>query len=69
MLTLRGIKVHDDTHRVLMRLKSQMRGKSLDEVIRGMVKTSTGRSVEQHLATEKNLKLTTYMQREGAKQK
>jgi predicted CopG family antitoxin len=69
MLTLRGIKVHDDTHRVLKRLKSQIRGKSLDEVIRGMVKTSTGRSVEQHLATDKNLKITTYMQGEDAKQK
>ncbi len=69
MLKLRGIKVHDDTHRVLKRLKSQMRGKSLDEIIRGMVKTSTGRSVEQHLVTEKNLKITTYLQNEGAKQK
>jgi predicted CopG family antitoxin len=69
MLKVRGIKVHDDTHRVLKKLKSQMRAKSLDEIIRGMVKKSTGRSVEQHLVTEKNLKITTYLQNEGAKQK
>jgi hypothetical protein len=69
MLKLRGVKVHDDTHRVLKRLKSQARGKSLDEVIRGMIRASTGRTVEQHLAIEKNLKLTMYLQGEGAKQK
>jgi hypothetical protein len=68
MLKLRGVKVHDDTHRVLKVLKSQARGKSLDEVIRGMIRASTGRTVEQHLAVEKNnLKLTAYLQ--GAKQK
>ncbi len=69
MLIVRGVKVHDDTHRVLKRLKSQRRGRSLDEIIRGMIKTSTGRSVEQHLATEKNLKITTYIESRDAKQK
>ncbi len=69
MLIVRGIKVHDDTHRVLKRLKSQRRARSLDEIIRGMIKASTGRSVEQHLATEKNLKITTYIESRDAKQK
>ena len=69
MLELRGVKVHDDTHRVLKRLKAQTRVRSLDEVIRGMIKNSTGRSVEQHLATERNIKITTYMQSGDSKQK
>ena len=62
MLELRGVKVHGDTHRVLKRLKVQTRAKSLDEVIRGMIRSTTGRSVEQHLAAERNVRITTYMQ-------
>jgi diphthamide synthase (EF-2-diphthine--ammonia ligase) len=69
MLELRGVKVHDDTHRVLKRLKAQSRVRSLDEVIRGMIRSSTGRSVEQHLATERNIKITTYIQSGDTKQK
>jgi len=45
MLELRGVKVHDDTHRVLKRLKAQSRVRSLDEVIRGMIRSSTGSPV------------------------
>jgi hypothetical protein len=69
MLELRSVKVHDDTHRVLKRLKAQTRVRSLDEVIRSMIKSSTGRSVEQHLAMERNIKITTYMQSGDTKQK
>ncbi len=69
MLKVRGVKVHDDTHRVLKSLKSQARGRSLDEIIRGLIKSSTGRSVEQHLATDRNLRITSYLVGDGAKQK
>ena len=69
MLELRGVKVHDDTHRVLKRLKAQRRARSLDEVIRGMIKSSTGRSVEQHLVTERNVRITTYLPSTDTKQK
>ena len=69
MLVTKGVKVHGDTHRVLKKLKGQERAKSIDEVIRGLVRVSTGRTVEQHLASDKNLKLTTYLQGDGTKQK
>jgi predicted CopG family antitoxin len=39
------VRVHDDTHRALKRLKAKRRSRSIDEVIREMVRTSTGASV------------------------
>lgn len=62
MLKIRGVKVHDDTHRVLKQLKMERRSKSLDVVIRDMVRASTGKSVEQLLASPGNVKLTSYVQ-------
>lgn len=41
----KSVKVHDDTHRALKQMKSQRRCKSIDEVIRDMIRTSTGTSV------------------------
>jgi len=64
VLKIRGIKVHDDTHRVLKQLKLQRRSKSMDEVIREMVRASTGKSVEEVLASPGNVKLTSYVQKE-----
>jgi predicted CopG family antitoxin len=43
----KSVKVHDDTHRVLKQLKAQKRSKSVDEVIREMIKQSTGHAVEK----------------------
>ena len=43
---VKSVKVHDDTHRVLKTMKEQMRGRSLDEVIRGMIRKTKGASVE-----------------------
>lgn len=43
----KSVKVHDDTHRVLKRLKEQRRSRSIDEVIREMIRQSTGSRVER----------------------
>jgi len=39
------VKVHDDTHRALKRLKAKRRRRSMDEVIREMIRTTTGSTV------------------------
>jgi predicted CopG family antitoxin len=41
----KSVKVHDDTHRALKRLKAKKRSRSVDEVIREMIRTSTGSPV------------------------
>jgi len=43
---MKTVKVHEDTHRALKQLKAKGRKKSLDEVIRGMVKATTGVPVQ-----------------------
>ena len=47
MLVIKSVKVHGDTHRVLKLIKEQRRAKSMDEVVRDLVKGATGKSVEQ----------------------
>ena len=42
----KSIKVHDDTHRALKLIKDKKRKRSLDAVIREMIKAMTGASVE-----------------------
>jgi hypothetical protein len=42
----KSVKVHEDTHSVLKELKAQRRSKSLDEVIRDVIKEATGTPVE-----------------------
>jgi predicted CopG family antitoxin len=54
------VKVHEDTHRALKRLKVEGRKKSLDEVIREMVKKSTGVSVEKVPEKGRTASLTSY---------
>jgi len=61
MQPVKGVKVHDDTHRVLKQLKEQRRSRSMDEVIRDLVKGATGRSVEQFVSQKKNTRLTTFI--------
>jgi predicted CopG family antitoxin len=56
----KSVKVHDDTHRVLKQLKVQRRSRSFDEVIREMIKQSTGQPVEK-TGTKKTAELTTFM--------
>jgi predicted CopG family antitoxin len=62
MQIVKGVKVHDDTHRVLKQLKGQRRSRSMDEVIRDLVKGATGRSVEQFMSQKKNTRLTTFIE-------
>lgn len=61
MLVIKDVKVHEDTHVVLKLIKTQNRNKSMDEVIRELVKKGTGRSVEQYSQQKKNAKLTSYL--------
>jgi len=43
----KSVRVHDDTHRALKRLKASRRSSSLDQVIREMIKEATGTSVKE----------------------
>lgn len=43
---MKSVKVHDDTHRALKRLKSKTRSRSIDRVIRDMIRASDGAPVE-----------------------
>jgi hypothetical protein len=43
----KSVKVHDDTHRALKRMKAKGRKKSIDEVIREMIRSSTGAPVSE----------------------
>lgn len=56
----KSVKVHDDTHRALKQLKAQKRSKSVDEVIREMIRQSTGHPVEK-TGTRKGAELTTFL--------
>lgn len=57
----KSVKVHDDTHRVLKQLKAQKRSKSVDEVIREMIKLSTGSPVEKTPSKQKSAQLTAFL--------
>jgi predicted CopG family antitoxin len=45
----KSVKVHDDTHRALKLLKAKKRNRSIDEVIREMIRATTGVSVDKWL--------------------
>lgn len=47
---MKSIKVHDETHRALKRLKAKKRSRSIDQVIRELFKASTGAQVEETAA-------------------
>lgn len=42
----KSVKVHDDTHRALKLLKAKRRNRSIDQLIREMISSSTGTSVD-----------------------
>ena len=46
MIQTKSVKVHDETHRTLMSLKAKRRSRSIDQVIREMIRNSTGAPVE-----------------------
>jgi predicted CopG family antitoxin len=57
----KSVKVHDDTHRTLKELKVQKRSRSIDEVIREMIKISTGMPVERHARKSRTTELTSFL--------
>jgi len=57
----KSVRVHDDTHRALMLLKARRRSRSIDEVIREMIRVSTGSPVEDVRSTSKTDELTKYI--------
>jgi len=58
---VKSVKVHDDTHRALKQMKGQKRSKSMDEVIREMVRQVTGSPVDRLQQRGKATELTTYL--------
>ncbi len=56
----KSVKVHDDTHQALKDLKAVRRSASLDEVIREMIRASTGKQVGKRGRAE-DQSLTSYV--------
>ena len=57
----KSVRVHDDTHRALKVMKARRRRKSMDEVIREMIRETTGSPVEDARAVSKMDELTKYL--------
>jgi predicted CopG family antitoxin len=57
----KSVRVHDDTHRALKLLKARRRRRSIDEVIREMIRDSTGFPVGDTQAASKTDELTKYL--------
>lgn len=60
MLVIKGVKVHGDTHRVLKTIKERNRSKSMDEVIRSLIRGATGKSVDEYAAVKDNTRLSSF---------
>jgi predicted CopG family antitoxin len=56
---VKSVKVHDDTHRALKALKAKKRSGSIDQVIREMIRESTGKPVGS-ASTEESERLTSF---------
>ena len=56
----KSVKVHDDTHMVLKELKARRRSVSIDQVIREMIRSTTGTPVENARPRTRTDKLTSY---------
>ena len=57
----KSVKVHDDTHEALKVMKEQRRSSSIDEVIREMVRASTGVPVGELKRKRTSEPLTPYL--------
>jgi len=55
------VKVHEDTHKALKQLKLHGRKESLDEVIREMIRATTGLPVEKISDEPSTARLTSYI--------
>ncbi len=60
MLVIKDVKVHADTHAVLKSIKARNRSKSMEEVIRSLIKGATGKSVEEYSAQRNNTRLPSF---------
>jgi len=59
----KSVKVHDDTHRALKRLKAKQRSAGIDQVIREMIRATTGSAVGEERAEGRAEELTKYLNR------
>jgi len=59
----KSVKVHDDTHRALKRLKAKQRSASIDQVIREMIRKTTGSAVGQERSEGRAEELTSFLNR------
>lgn len=57
----KSVRVHDDTHRALKRLKVRRRSASIDQVIREMIRETTGSSPESAKEEPTTEELTRYV--------
>jgi len=57
----KSVRVHDDTHRALKQMKASRRSASIDQVIRDLIKATTGKPVEQVRSNSKADELTKYL--------
>ena len=54
------VRVHDDTHRALKQIRDRKRSRSIDEVIREMIRQTTGVNVKEGFR-HRDTELTTYL--------
>lgn len=59
---VKSVKVHDDTHRALKLMKESRRGKSIDQVIRELIRESTGEQV-RNVPRVRSEEITKYLER------
>ena len=58
---MKSVKVHEETHRALKLLKAKQRKRSIDQVIREMIRDSAGVEVERERPDSKSEELTRYL--------
>ncbi|MDG6903147.1 MAG: hypothetical protein JRM80_14475 [Nitrososphaerota archaeon] len=58
---MKSVKVHDDTHMALKRLKAKRRARSVDQVIREMMRNAGSAVGEARRASDEEI--TTYFER------
>ena len=58
----KSVRVHDDTHKALKHIKAQRRAKSIDQVIREMIRSSTGNPVNEERARSETKELTSFLE-------
>ncbi len=55
------VRVHDDTHEELKGLKASRRSSSLDQVIRELIRSATGKPVGAERARRETDKITSFV--------